>query len=96
MVVMSWSVSFSGETYRPQILGGDAEFLSAAFDVFPAEGVLFGTAEIKDRSSVVIIGSKVREELFGNAAAIGEHITVKDRKSRIGGPYSARCGSHYT
>lgn len=87
VVVVSGSVSFAGETYRPQIMGGDAEFLAASFDVYPSVGALFGESEIRDRASVAIIGSKVKEELFGNADAVGESITVKDRKFKVIGVF---------
>ena len=87
IVVVSGSVAYEGETYRPQILGGDAEFLSNAFDIYPAEGTLFGESEIRERASVAVIGSKVAEELFGNSRIVGENITIKDRKFKVIGVF---------
>jgi putative ABC transport system permease protein len=79
------SVSYEGETFRPDIFGGSAEFFSKAFNVFPDRGTLFTEADIRQRASVTVIGSKVKKELFGESDAIGESITIKDRKFRVVG-----------
>ena len=88
MVAIPGSVAFGGETYRSNMmLGGDAEFFANAFDVYPAEGRLFGESDIRLRSKVVVIGSRVKEELFGSSDAINKFIKVKDEKLRVVGVY---------
>jgi putative ABC transport system permease protein len=69
----------------PQIIGGSALFFANMFDLTPQEGVFFGEDEIKEKEQSVVIGSKVKQELFGDASALGERITIKDRKFRVAG-----------
>ncbi len=77
------SVSYEGETYRPTIMGGSFEIMSATFNVYVADGAPFTETEINQSASVAIIGSKVAQELFGASEAVGEFIKIKDRKFRV-------------
>ncbi|MBI2048269.1 MAG: ABC transporter permease [Parcubacteria group bacterium] len=77
------SVSYEGETYRPTIMGGSFEIMSATFNVYVADGAPFTETEINQSASVAIIGSKVAQELFGGSEAVGEFIKIKDRKFRV-------------
>jgi putative ABC transport system permease protein len=79
------SVSYRGETYRPIILGFSGEFMGQVFDIYPEEGEYFGADEIRNRERVAVIGSRVREELFGDAEALGENIKIKDQNFRVVG-----------
>ena len=89
-VIVPGSVSYGGETFRPNTFGGSAEFFANAFQVFPDQGVLFTESDIRQRASVAVIGSKVKNELFGDSDAVGEHIQIKDRKFRVVGVLAAR------
>jgi putative ABC transport system permease protein len=84
-LVVPGSVSFEGETYRPTIMGGKADFFLNTFGVRVENGVLFDEDDIRQRASVAIIGSKVAEELFGGSDSVGEYIRIKDRKFRVVG-----------
>lgn len=84
-VIVTGSVSYQGETFRPTTLGGSAEFMGKMLNIFPEEGVFFGEAEIRNRASVAVIGSKVKEELFGDSDALGENIKLKGRNFRVVG-----------
>ncbi|MFC1721189.1 ABC transporter permease [Patescibacteria group bacterium] len=87
-VIVSDSVSYKGETYRPQIFGWSADFAGRMLDIHPEEGELFGDLEEKQKSSVAVIGSKVKEELFGqNQSPIGEYITIKGKRFRVVGTF---------
>lgn len=81
------SISYKGDTYKPNVFGGSAEFFSQAFNVFPEKGRLFDESEIKAKASVAVIGSKVKEELFGGLEAVGENIKIKGRNFRVIGVY---------
>ncbi len=85
-VFMSASVSYKGETYRPQIFGWDAEFMGSMFDIYPEFGVAFGETEIKQKASVAILGYEVAEELFGGGEnAVGKHVNIKGKRFRVTG-----------
>jgi len=90
IVIVPGSVSYEGDTYRGQILGGSAEFMQVMFDVYPAEGAIFNEVDIKSRASVAVIGSDVKEELFGDGDAVGESIKIKGRNFRVVGVYPPR------
>lgn len=74
--------AYGNETYRLTIFGA-SELISKIFDLVPSEGVFFSNDDIKSRADVVIIGSKVKEELFGGASALGEKIKIKNRNLRV-------------
>jgi len=89
-VVVPGSVSYGGETYTPQIFGWSAEFMEDMFDIRLADGSYFGETEIREKASVVVLGSKVKNELFGESDAVGNHIKIKDRKFRVVGVLKAK------
>lgn len=90
VVIVPGSISYKGETYRPTILGGVVEFFSDAFNVYPEKGVLFDEQDIKERGSVVVIGSKVKEELFGDSDAVGKFVKIRDKKFRVVGVFAPK------
>ena len=87
LVIVPGSISYEGETFRPTIIGGSSEFLVNTFNIFPDEGVFFGESDIRQRSSVVMIGAKVKKELFGESDPIGRHVRIKNRKFRVVGVF---------
>lgn len=89
-VIVPGSVSYGGETYRPMIIGWKVEMLADLLDLYPDEGNLFDENDISTRASVAVIGSKVKEELFGGQDAIGKKIKIKDRNFRIVGTFEER------
>jgi putative ABC transport system permease protein len=89
-VLVTGSVAYQSETMQPQIFGGDARFMSQIFGLNLAEGSLYTEADIKQRASVAIIGSDVREELFGLSDAVGEKIKVRGKNFRVVGVFEKR------
>ncbi|MBU4338591.1 ABC transporter permease [Patescibacteria group bacterium] len=81
-VIVPGSVSYQGETFRSMNFGSSS-FLARVLDIHPIEGVFFGDEEIKQRASVAVIGSKVKEKLFGLSTAIGENIKIKNKNFRV-------------
>jgi len=89
-ILVPGSVSYRNETFKPLILGFSAEFMSDVLDLEISDGRVFDEREIKNKSSVAIIGSRVKEELFGEESAIGKNIQIKNRKFRVVGVYAPR------
>ncbi|MBP9760026.1 MAG: ABC transporter permease [Candidatus Pacebacteria bacterium] len=85
VVIVPGPVSYGNETFQPETIGGDASFFAKVFDAVPSEGDVFGEEEIKQKAFVAVIGSRVRDELFGNNDPLGEKITVKGNKFRVVG-----------
>ena len=84
-VMVTGSVSYRGETYRPMMFGWSAEFMSDMFNIYPERGMLFGEEEIEQLARVVVIGSKVEEELFGEDSALGKKIKIRHQNFRVMG-----------
>src|SRR3989338_8022610 len=73
---------YEGETFRLTILGV-SELASEIFDLTPKEGNFFTAEDVKGRTDVAVIGSKVKDELFGASDAVGERIKIKGRNFRV-------------
>jgi len=76
------TASYEGETFRPFILGA-SYLITNIFDIFPETGSFFMEEDISAKAKVAIIGTKVKEELFGESEAIGQKIRIKDQNFRI-------------
>jgi len=82
VVFGSESVAYGNDTYRSTIFGV-TDLFAKIYDMEPSEGRNFTEEEIKGYVDVVIIGSKVKEELFGESDALGEKIKIKGKNFRI-------------
>ncbi len=76
------TASREGETYRPNILGVTG-LASKIYDIYPEEGRMFTDDEIRGNADVVVIGSRVKEELFGIDYALNQKIKIKDKNFKI-------------
>ncbi|MEK7635744.1 MAG: ABC transporter permease [Patescibacteria group bacterium] len=76
------TAAFENETYRMTIFGA-SELIMDIFDLFPEKGFFFAEEDIKNNSSVAVIGAKIKEELFGSSEALGEKIKIKNRNFTI-------------
>ena len=89
-VLVTGPVQYQEITYRPTILGWTSNALTEMFQITPSEGTLFSDDDILQRSRVAIIGSKVREKLFGSSDAVGEFIKIRNQSVRILGVLPAK------
>lgn len=82
-VLVPGSVAYRDETFRPTILGWDAEAISGIFHIYPSEGDFFTDSDVKSRAAVAVIGSRVKDELFRTTPAVGQIIKVKNKNMRV-------------
>jgi putative ABC transport system permease protein len=82
IVFSTESASYMGETFRPTILG-TSELVASFFKLVPKEGTFFTDEDVLGKANTVVIGSKVKEELFGLSTAIGEKIKIKNQNFKI-------------
>jgi len=80
------TASYKGETFRPMILGG-SPLVVGIFDAYPKEGDFFTDEDVESRTPVAIIGSRVKNELFGEKNAVGEKIRIAGNTLRVGGVF---------
>jgi putative ABC transport system permease protein len=82
-VVFGGDTGFYGnQAYRLTIFGA-SEQIQHVFDIQVSEGNFFSDDDVKSKASVAVIGSKVKQELFGESDAIGEKIKIKNHAFRV-------------
>jgi len=79
-------ISYEGDTFRGNVLGVGPVW-QEILDTYPEQGSFFTEDDIRERASVVVIGARVKQELFGDSDAIGEKIRIKDRNFKIIGVF---------
>ena len=82
MVVLSTSVTFENEAHTFMILGA-APLITDIVDVYPETGQFFTDEQVQQLSSVAVIGSEVKEKLFGQADALNENIKIKSKTFKV-------------
>ena len=76
------TVSHENEKMRTQLHGADGLWMEI-LDVYPEYGRMFSDDEIKQIARVVVIGSEVKEELFGESDAVGENIRIRGHNFKV-------------
>lgn len=89
-VLVPGLVTFEDNVYRPTTFGWTANAMREIFHINPAEGSYFTDTDIRDQAKVVLIGSKVKEKLFGASDPIGKDISIKDTKLRVIGVFAPK------
>ena len=69
-------VSYGGQNTSTTVIGTDVNY-SPLRNTFPTEGRYFEQEDIDNAKSMVVLGSKVRADLFGSSNAIGERIRIQ-------------------
>jgi putative ABC transport system permease protein len=82
IVFGSETIIYGTESYKPIIFGASS-FFPKIFDIYPEEGRVFTEEEVSGYADVVVIGSKIKDELFGNSDVLNEKIKIKGRNFRI-------------
>jgi len=87
IVFGSQTAVYENNAYRPTILGVTGLF-TKIYNIYPDQGRIFTDEEIKGYADEVIIGSKVKTQLFGSDDALGQRIKIKGKNFRIIGIFS--------
>ena len=82
IVFGSDSMAYGNDTYRPTIFGVNSYFADI-YDLSAGSGRLLTEDDVKSYADVVVIGTKVRDELFGNSDPVGEKVKIKGRNFKI-------------
>lgn len=78
------TASYGNELYRATIFG-TSENAVDIFEVYPDQGYFFTQEDVKRMGDVAVIGSSVKEKLFGVSDAIGKKIKLKNKNYRVVG-----------
>jgi len=83
-VGMNATASYRNEKMRTMVNGAD-ELWMEILDVTPEQGRMFDEIDVKQMAKVAVIGSNVKEELFGESDAVGQKIRMKDYNFEVVG-----------
>jgi putative ABC transport system permease protein len=83
VVMVSEPVSYAGEIERPTVYGWSAEFMASMMKVEVKSGQLFGDEDIKQSASVVVLGSKVADDLFIGETPVGKSVRIGSTNFRV-------------
>ena len=88
-VVQVATVSYANETKRATVRGG-ADLILRVFDLKLDKGNFYTDEDIRQRASVAVLGSKVKEDLFGQTDPVGKKVKIKNRSFKVIGTLAAR------
>lgn len=83
------SAAYQNDTYSLTIFGVSSA-MERVFDMPLATGVFFDDEDVRARSKSVVIGAKVKTELFGANEAVGQIVKMKGNNFRIIGVLEER------
>ncbi len=85
-VIAPATLSFESETFRGNVLGTGPVW-QEILDIYPQQGSFFTEDDVREKASVVVIGSRMKEELFGDSEALGKKVKIKGRNFRVIGVF---------
>lgn len=88
LVVGTSEISAGGKLREVMIAGTTKEFIDVR-RLSLAQGLFLPQEDWRHGSSVVILGAKVREDLFGAESALGQRVRLGDRRFRVIGTLAA-------
>jgi putative ABC transport system permease protein len=80
-------VEYGGQRNYGQVYGTEVEF-PKMYDWDFEKGSFFRKGAVEDRENVAVIGSGVRDALFGDANPVGEMITIHGQQFKVKGVFT--------
>ncbi len=82
-------VVYNGQNVATTVLGTDLNYADVK-DTYPQEGQFFTQADLDNAQPVAILGTKVRDQLFGKQSAIGAEIRIQNQLYKVIGIMPAK------
>ena len=82
VVFGSEAATYGNERYVPTIFGGTGMGFRI-YNIYPDQGRIFTEEEVTGYAEVAVIGSEVKEKLYGADDALGQKVKIKGRSLRI-------------
>lgn len=86
-------VSYGSVNKQAMIFGVSAAYQYIDSKTTLAEGEFFSDSDDKSQNLVVVLGSKLKDELFGNQNAVSRTISIDGKKFRVVGVLAEQGGS---
>ncbi|MDD3778103.1 MAG: ABC transporter permease, partial [Patescibacteria group bacterium] len=86
-------IKYGSESQKVFIFGVSApyQYIDSATNL--VEGTFFSEADDRGQAQVAVLGSKIKETLFGDQTAVGEFVSLGGKKFRVVGVLEERGGS---
>lgn len=84
-ILVPGSISYQDNVYRATVFGWTSAALAEIFHISPVQGVFFNDEDIRQQAKLIVIGSKVKQQLFGDSDALGQYVTVRGQKLKVVG-----------
>jgi len=78
MVIQVVPVNYENEISRTNVLGSSAD-IANVLDIYADDGDILQEDDIRNHTSVAVLGSEVKIKLFGESDAVGERIKMNGR-----------------
>jgi putative ABC transport system permease protein len=82
IVFTSQTTIFENNSYQATIFGA-TDFFATIFNIYPSKGNIFNQDDVNSYADVAVIGSKVKDTLFGNSEALNQKIKIKGRNFKV-------------
>lgn len=82
-------VSYANEARKANLFGVSASYLNIDKSTM-ASGIFFSDEDDKSLSQVAVLGSKMKDKLFGDSDPIGKYITLRQTKFKVMGVMESR------
>ncbi|MGB3189026.1 MAG: ABC transporter permease, partial [Limnoraphis sp.] len=82
-------ITYRGKNASASLIGATPEYLSVrSFDI--ARGRFMSDLDLKRNEQIVVLGSEIAEQLFGNEDPIGKQVRLKDTSLQVVGVMQAK------
>jgi len=85
------NIIYENESYSGTILGS-SEKITDFYKINMASGYFFSEDDVKAKADVAVIGSKIKEDLFGMSDPLGKKIRIKNKTLKIIGVLPEKGG----
>lgn len=80
---------YQNEIYKVSLFGS-GESMESLFSLEPEQGIFLTDEDVRSKAAVAVLGSKVKDKLFGQSEAVGEKIRIKNTTFRVIGVLPAK------
>lgn len=86
-------IKYGSESKKIILFGVSANYQYIGNSVTLTEGSFFSDSDDKSQAQVIVLGSKIKDTLFGNQSAVGEFVSLGNKKFRVVGVLAEKGGS---
>ena len=95
LLTLNITVTYKNKTNRSTIFATTATMPEVDLELKMAEGRFFNEREDRGQAKVIVLGSEVKEDLFGEESAIGKSIKINQINFKVIGVAEARGAMMY-